>query len=224
MYKLAIFDLDGTLLNTIDDLAVAMNHALRLGGFPEHPVEAYCVFVGNGVRVLAERVLPPDSRSQEQVNGLIARFDAYYALHSQDCTRPYDGIPEALAALQAAGTQVAVLSNKVDGYVGQLVEQYFPGLVDVAVGQREGVPLKPDPAAVHEILRQMDCEKEDCIYIGDTGTDMDTGRSAGLTTIGVTWGFRTRQELESHDANYIIDKVSQLTEIIVDNSAKPAYT
>ena len=217
MYKLAIFDLDGTLLDTIEDLAVACNRALRLGGFDEHPCEAYKSFVGNGMHNLVTRALPPQHRDSGTVESTKARFSEYYGAHAQDATRPYDGIVEALTGLQRAGVKVAVLSNKPDRYTGILVERYFPGLVDLAYGQREGVPIKPDPTAVREIMGRFGYGPEECIYIGDSGTDMETGGNAGLDTIGVLWGFRTKSELESHGATITIDKAAGLLEIIVDN-------
>lgn len=217
MSRLAIFDLDGTLLDTIDDLAVACNHALRRFGFPEHGREAYKLFVGNGTHNLILRALAPvkDTASIAQVEAV---FHAYYRDHAQDCTRPYDGIPEALAAVKAGGYRLAVLSNKPHAYVGELVEQYFPGLFDAAYGQREGVPIKPDPAAVLEIMAKLGFAAGDCVYIGDTAVDVETGKNAGLPTIGVLWGFRTRAELEKAGADVIVDKTTALAKILVDKT------
>lgn len=216
MYKLAIFDMDGTLLDTIDDLAVACNRALRLSGYPEHPREAYKLFVGSGAQKLILRALPPDVRDTAAIQRVAAAFHEYYSRHAQDLTKPYDGVAEVLAALKAAGVRIAVLSNKPDEYVGALSDRYFPGLVDVSYGQREGVPIKPDPAAVFEIMGLFGLRAEECVYIGDTGVDMRTGAGAGLTTVGVLWGFRTKRELEDNGAKVIIHNPSDLIKIIVD--------
>lgn len=216
MFKLAIFDLDGTLLNTIDDLADACNYALRLGGFREHPVEAYRLFVGNGVYNLIRRALPEGQRDEETAAAVKAAFDRYYRDHSQDKTRPYGGVVEMLAALRAEGVDVAVLSNKPDGFVKTLVEQYFPGAVDYAAGQREDVPIKPDPQAVFAILERLGRSAEEAVYIGDSDVDVKTGNNAGLYTVGVGWGFRTKDELQNAGKCLIVDKVEQLQEIIID--------
>lgn len=218
MHKLAIFDLDGTLLNTIDDLAVACNHALRTNGFAEHPHDAYKLFVGNGVHNLVLRALPEDERNTAATEQVEAVFNEYYSAHAQDHTRPYDGIPEALRAIRDAGVKIAVLSNKPDAYTGVLVKQYFPGLVDVAYGQREGVPIKPDPAAVYEIMNLLGFDARETVYIGDSGVDMQTGSNAGVKAIGVLWGFRTRNELETYGAAVLVDKPFDLVKNIVDNS------
>lgn len=217
MYKLAIFDLDGTLLNTIDDLADACNYALQSQGFPEHTADAYKQFVGNGAHNLILRAMPPAYRDTAATGKVEAVFHAQYADHAQDKTWPYPGIISALTALRVAEVRVAVLSNKPDTYTGKLVEQYFPGLADVVFGQRDGVPIKPDPTAVEEILHIMGCDPGDAVYIGDTGVDIQTGRAAGMDTIGVAWGFRTREELETNGASVIIDKTEDLIKIIVDN-------
>lgn len=215
MYRLAIFDMDGTLLDTIDDLAVATNQALRRFGFPEHERDAYKLFVGDGIHNLILRAIAPANDAASIVS-VEAAFHAYYGEHAQDLTKPYDGIADALRAIHRAGVRLAVFSNKPHEYVGVLAEQYFPGLFDMAVGQREGVPVKPDPTAVREIMQRLGCAPEECIYIGDTGVDIRTGRGAGLATVGVLWGFRTKKELEDAGADVIIDKCSDLVQIIVD--------
>jgi phosphoglycolate phosphatase len=216
-YDLAIFDLDGTLLNTIDDLAAACNRALRLCGYPEHPVDAYKIFVGDGIHNMINQALPTevraDSAAQERAE---AFFDEYYKDHGQDFTGPYEGILEMLAALKQADVKVAVLSNKPHRFMPALMERYFPGVIDLAFGQREDVPIKPDPTAVHEIIGLMGIDHSRCVYIGDTGTDMDTAVNAKLPPVGVLWGFRTKDELVSHGAKWIINKPMELLEIILD--------
>lgn len=217
MYRLAVFDLDGTLLNTLDDLAAACNYALQSEGYPVHPHEAYKLFVGGGAYNLIKRILPSESNNAAVIEKVTAVFSAYYSDHAQDYTKPYPGVLEMLERIRAAGIAVAVLSNKPDRYTGVLVKEYFPGLVDIAYGQREGVPIKPDPTALFEIMKYCGCEKRDCVYIGDSGIDMQTGNSAGVYTIGVSWGFRTKEELEKDGAMLIVDKTSQLGDFIVDN-------
>jgi phosphoglycolate phosphatase len=219
MKPFAVFDLDGTLLDTLEDLADACNIALLKEGFPVHPVEPYRFFVGNGVDTLIRRAVPEDSRDEQTLARVKAHFDAHYAAHSRDKTKPYPGVPEALHALRHAGFALAVLSNKPDTYAGELVELYFPGLFDLTFGQREGVPLKPDPAAVREILRLLAVEPQDGFYIGDTATDMETGKRASLYTMGVSWGFRTTDELLSAGADSIVNKAEELPKIILDNLA-----
>lgn len=217
MYKLAAFDMDGTLLDTVHDLAMAGNFALRSNDFPERAVDAYKYFAGNGVHNLILRALAPVT-DPDSVLRVEAAFRAYYAEHTQDYTRPYDGIPEALENLKRAGVRLAVLSNKPHEYTHELAEQYFPGVFDVALGQREGIPLKPDPAALREIMRRLNIAVEDGVYIGDTAVDVQTGHNAGLPTIGVLWGFRPKEELESAGADVIITKCSDLVKIIIDKT------
>ncbi|MDR2933552.1 MAG: HAD family hydrolase [Oscillospiraceae bacterium] len=216
MSAFAIFDLDGTLLDTIDDLADACNYALKKQGFPVHPVNPYKYFVGTGVMNLIRQALPAGARVDETVLRVKEDYDAYYAAHAQDKTKPYPGIVRALETLQERGVKIGVLSNKPHIYTCSLTNFYFPGLVDVMFGQREGVPHKPDPAAVFDMMRIMDVQNDEGFYIGDTSTDMQTGKNAGLYTIGVLWGFRTRDELEKHGADSIVDNSDDLIKIIVD--------
>ncbi|GHU79568.1 phosphoglycolate phosphatase [Clostridia bacterium] len=212
----AVFDLDGTLLDTIVDLADACNYALKKQGFPVHPVNPYKYFVGMGVYNLIKKALPEEARSEEIIAAVKADYDSYYSVHSRDKTAPYSGIVEALAALRERGVRLAVLSNKPHEYIKPLTDLYFPGIFDISVGQRENVPTKPDPTAVFEIMESFGAKKDAGFYIGDTSTDMRTGKSAGLYTIGVLWGFRTKDELESHGADVIIAEPSELLKIIVD--------
>lgn len=214
MVKLAIFDLDGTLLDTLADLARSCNEALAANGFPAHKQEAYKLFVGDGIQMLLARILPSDCRTQENISRVGEFFRAHYAVHANDQTRPYDGIPEMLASLQNSGVRIAVLSNKDHHLVGPLVEQIFGGLVDKAYGLRAGIPKKPDPAAVFEILRAFKVQASECVYIGDSSVDMDTARNAGVQSIGVLWGYRTREELEEHGAGRLADAPSDLISML----------
>ncbi|MCC8170528.1 MAG: HAD family hydrolase [Parabacteroides sp.] len=211
MKKLAIFDLDGTLLNTIADLAYSTNHALRCNGFAEHPLADYPFFVGNGINKLFERALPEGERTEANLLKIRQAFLPYYDTHNTDYTVPYPGIPELLAHLQANGVRLAVASNKYQQATEKLISSYFPGIRFTAVlGQREGVAVKPDPAIVYTILETAGVSKEETLYIGDSGVDMQTAANSGITSIGVTWGFRPRRELEENGADYIVDTAEEI--------------
>lgn len=211
MKKLVIFDLDGTLLNTIDDLGNASNYALEQCGFPTHPLDAYPRFVGNGVRRLMERVVPEPDRSPQQVETLLKFFRDYYGKHLTDLTRPYPGIPELLAQLTERGIGVAVASNKYQEAASKIVAHFFPDIPFVAVeGQKEGIPTKPDPSVVFEILAKAGVPKADVLYVGDSGVDMETARRACVTSVGVSWGFRSITELRDHYADYVVDTPSAI--------------
>jgi phosphoglycolate phosphatase len=217
MVKLVVFDMDGTLLDTLGDLAQAGNYALRRMGLPVHGQEAYKLFVGSGVRNLILRMLPEEHRQDAQaVQKTGEYFGEYYGAHAQDETRPYPGMLELLRDLRDRGIKTAILSNKPDVYVQELIPQYFPGLIDVGDGQREGVPQKPDPAVVREILAHFDLGPREALYIGDSGVDMQTGKSAGLYTVGVSWGFRTKDELTGSGADVIVDKAEEILKLAVD--------
>lgn len=213
--RLAIFDLDGTLLNTIADLATATNQALDACGFPTHPIEAYPFFVGNGINKLFERALPAEARTEENVLRIRAHFLPYYDEHNADLSRPYPGIPQLLENLQAAGIQVAVASNKYHRATEKLIRHYFPTIRFAAIlGQREGVPIKPHPQIVEDILALVPVSKEEVIHIGDSGVDMQTAHNAGIRSVGVSWGFRSRKELEQLAPDAIADNIKELREIL----------
>ncbi|MBR3756927.1 MAG: HAD family hydrolase [Bacteroidaceae bacterium] len=213
---LAIFDLDGTLLNTIADLATATNQALDACGFPTHPIEAYPFFVGNGINKLFERALPAEARTEENVLRIRAHFLPYYDEHNADLSRPYPGIPQLLENLQAAGIQVAVASNKYHRATEKLIRHYFPTIRFAAIlGQREGVPIKPHPQIVEDILTLVPVSKEEVIYIGDSGVDMQTALNAGVESIGVTWGFRPREELLQNSPTHLADTAKEIENIIL---------
>lgn len=211
MKKLVIFDLDGTLLNTIADLAQSTNHALQALGYPTHPESAYNFMVGNGINKLFERALPEGEKSEENVLRMRREFIPYYDVHNADKSRPYPGIPELLERLQAAGVQLAVASNKYQAATGKLIAHYFPDIRFAAVfGQREGVNVKPDPAIVHDILKLIGIAKEEVLYVGDSGVDMQTAARAGVTACGVTWGFRPRTELEEFHPQHIVVRAEEI--------------
>lgn len=211
MKKLVIFDLDGTLLNTIADLGAAANYALEQCGYPTHPISAYPRFVGSGITKLLERVLPESSRNSERVEALRVYFLEYYGQHMTDATEPYPGIVELLEQLTQRGIAIAVASNKYQSAVEHLIGHYFPGFPWVAVeGQKENVPVKPDPSIVFEILGKYPVAKADVLYVGDSGIDMETARRACVESVGVTWGFRPATELMEHLAEHLADNTSQL--------------
>ena len=206
MKQLVIFDLDGTLLNTIADLAASTNYALRGCGYPEHRVEEYLYFVGNGITKLFERALPEAARTAENVAHMRTLFLEYYTEHNTDHTRPYDGIVRLLDDLSARGIKLAVASNKYQAGTEKLIAHYFPQVPFVAVlGQREGVPTKPDPDIVYDIMQRAGVEKVDTLYVGDSDVDMCTARAAGVESAGVTWGFRGRDELSRAGAAHLVD-------------------
>lgn len=209
--RLAVFDLDGTLLHTIGDLAVACNAALALRGLPQHSYETYCGFVGNGIMRLVERALPEPLRSPENVALMRADFVRYYTAHIDVYTKPYDGIPEMLAELARQGVRLAVASNKFQAGTEQLIARFFPDIpFGPVLGQREGVPLKPDPAVVKEILAATGAAREQTVFVGDSAIDILTAQAAGVRSIGVSWGFRTRAELEQAGAGRIIYRPGEL--------------
>ncbi len=211
MKKLVIFDLDGTLLNSIADLGAAANYALTQCGFPTHPVSAYPKFVGSGITKLLARVLPESARNPERIEMMREYFKEYYGKHMSDFTEPYPGIPELLEQLTSRGIAVAVASNKYQDAVEHLVNHFFPGIPWAAVeGQKEGVPVKPDPSIVFEILSKHPTPKSDVLYVGDSGIDMETARRACVESAGVTWGFRSVTELREHYADHIAESTGTL--------------
>jgi phosphoglycolate phosphatase len=215
MKKLVIFDLDGTLLDTIADLAESANYALKQLGYPTHDVETIRTFVGNGINKLLERALPSHEQTEENVMRMRSHFVPYYDVHNADLSSPYPGIVYLLEDLQAKGIQIAVASNKYQEATVKLVKQYFPDIDFVEIlGQREGINVKPDPSIVFDILQKAHVSKEDVLYVGDSGVDMQTAINAGVDAVGVTWGFRPRAELESFQPMGLIDKAEDLLEFI----------
>ena len=211
MKKLVIFDLDGTLLNTIADLAQATNQALESLNFPTYPIDNYRFFVGNGINKLFERALPEGQKSMENVLKVRSLFIPYYNEHNADFSQPYPGICELLKTLNDKGLRLAVASNKYQEATEKLVAHYFPGIPFVAVlGQREGIPTKPDPTIVQDILKKTDFNLEDVLYVGDSNVDMQTAQNAGVTAVGVSWGFRPKSELKEGSPLAIIDQATDL--------------
>lgn len=214
--RLAIFDLDGTLLDTVADLANATNQALAQCGYPTHPTDAYYQFVGNGINKLFFRALPEEARTEENVMRIRSLFVPYYNEHNADDSRPYPGVSELLRTLQAQGVQIAVASNKYQQATAKLVHHFFPNIHFAAVyGQREGVAIKPDPAIVADILSDTGISRADTIYIGDSGVDMQTARNAEVESIGVSWGFRSVEELIDNGAEHIVHHAGEIAALIL---------
>jgi phosphoglycolate phosphatase len=219
---LIIFDLDGTLINTINDLGQACNHALSACGFPTHKIEDYPRLVGNGINRLIERALPEEHRDEATVLRLREYFVPYYDAHNCDLTRPYDGIPELLQSLKAAGHTLAVASNKYQAATEKIVAHFFPGTFDVVLGERIGVPRKPDPQIVYDILSLLHPvsssilkeELKEVLYIGDSLVDAETAHAAKATLVLCTWGFCTEQQLRTAQPKYMIQHPSELLNIL----------
>lgn len=212
-YQTILFDLDGTLLDTLEDLADAVNHILERHRCPQRTVDEVRLFVGNGLGMLMRRSLP--AQYSQTVSDLLAEeLRTYYTAHSRIKTAPYAGVRELLETLHAAGAKVAVVSNKADEAVGELCSFYFPGLVDAAVGETAGRRPKPAPDAVELALERLHVDKTDAVYVGDSQVDLDTAKAAGLPCIAVTWGFRSREDLVKAGAETLADSVEELSRLL----------
>jgi haloacid dehalogenase superfamily, subfamily IA, variant 1 with third motif having Dx(3-4)D or Dx(3-4)E len=215
MKQLVIFDLDGTLLNTIADLATSTNYALSQNGFPTHEIAAYNFFVGNGINKLFERALPEGEKTAENIQLIRETFLPHYDQHYTDKSTPYPGIPELLSSLQEKGVTLAVASNKYQSATKELIAHFFPHITfAIVLGQREGIPPKPDPSIVNEILAFTGIAKEDTLYIGDSGVDMQTTLNSEVDGVGVTWGFRPKEELQKYNPTYIVDEAQDIVSLI----------
>ena len=207
----AIFDLDGTLLDTLDDLADSANEALLVSGYQAHPVDAYRTFVGDGMAVLIERILPTQARTPDGVARVLANYRAAYDRRWKAKTQPYAGIEELLTALTTQGIPLAVLSNKPQAYT-EICMAHFLGhhRFEVIFGQRDHVTRKPDPAGAWEIATQLGLPPAEVLFIGDTATDMDTATAAGMIPVGVLWGFRQEEELRAHGARHVVGRPEEI--------------
>ena len=210
-YDTYIFDLDGTLLDTLADLADSTNYALRTHGMPEHSIDDVRRFVGNGVRKLMERAIP-NGEANPDFEATFATFREHYMHHSLDTTQPYPGIPEALAELKAKGCRLAVVSNKMMAATVELCRHFFPDNIEVAIGEHEaeGIRKKPAPDTVFAALRELGVEKSGAVYVGDSDVDVQTAANSGLPCISVLWGFRDRDFLIQHGAKTFISAPSEL--------------
>ena len=225
-----IFDLDGTLINTISDLGQACNHALAACGYPTLKIEDYPRLVGNGINKLIERALPEEHRQEKTVLQVREYFVPYYDEHNCDLTHPYDGIPELLHALKAAGHQLAVASNKYQAATEKIVAQLFPGIFDIVLGERENVARKPDPQIVWDIVGSLEDGskaaygledgasayglEDDVLYVGDSLVDANTARAAGCTLVLCTWGFEAAEKLAAFQPDYLIEKPEEIIKIV----------
>lgn len=213
--QLIIFDLDGTLLNTIGDLAVGCDHMLRLRDLPTHTYDEYCSFVGNGIMRLVERALPEHLRTKEYVEAARRDFVDFYIDHIDEHTLPYPGICSIVEDLRRSGTKMAVASNKFQAGTEKLIRKFFPDVEWVEIcGNREGVPLKPDTALVDLIIAKAGIERKHCTMVGDSAVDIQTARNAAIRSVGVSWGFRSREELEQAGADHIADTPDELRRLL----------
>lgn len=213
MKQLVIFDLDGTLLNTIADLGNACNYALKQKGMTAHPLSAYNYMVGNGVHNLMHRAAP--DASEEELTELLGLFRTYYDEHCYELTKPYPGIESLLKKLTEEGIDIAVASNKYQAAVNKIIDHYFPDIPFASVfGEREGIPRKPDPSIVFAILNEKPTPKREVLMVGDSAIDIETARRACVDSVGVTWGFRPVSELRRAYADHIVSTTSELYDII----------
>ena len=218
MYQLAIFDLDGTILDTLQDLADAVNFAMGKNQMPLHTIDEVRQFVGNGIRKLMERSVPAGTETAV-IDKVHADFTGYYQVHCADNTAPYEGIPELLRHLKENGIHTAVVSNKADYAVQSLCEQYFPDLFDAVAGEKEGIQRKPAPDSVNAVLSALHLTKEQAIYIGDSDVDIATANHAGMPCISVAWGFRDIPFLKEHHASRIVETVAELEKMLLQENA-----
>ncbi len=218
-YSLAIFDMDGTILNTLDDMTDSCNEILKKYGMPLHTVEEIRFMVGNGIPKLIERAIP-DGKNNPEFDAVLKEFLEYYEEHCAIKTAPYAGIPECIKTLREAGIKIAVNTNKIEPAAIALCDDYFPGLFDIISGSRDGMPPKPAPDGIYEILKRagMDGKSENqrAVFIGDSDVDMQTGINAGLDVIGVDWGFRGKEFLREHGAEVVVMNPAELADCITN--------
>ena len=216
MYRTVIFDLDGTLLDTIGDLAAAANAVCRENGWPEHTVQAIEGMVGHGIPNLVSRFSPAEAQEPQTLERTLAQFNRVYGAHNMELTAPYAGMPELLKKLKAAGVRLAVCSNKADEFSQVIVAHYFPGIFEVIRGNLPGAPVKPDPGVACGILEKLNVRPEETLMVGDSDVDIHTGHNAGLKACGVTWGFRSRENLVSAGADFLADTPAELEKLLMN--------
>ncbi len=215
MKQLIVFDLDGTLLDTVGDLAFCCNEVLKQHGLPEHEVSEYHNFVGNGVKKLVERALPEKLREESFVDGIVAEFKELYSQNIATYTKPYEGIEALLKALSKREMAIAVASNKFQSGVEKLLHHYFADVHFVsALGQREGIALKPDPYIIREIIQRTSYTPDKMFFVGDSSVDIATAKAAGVESIAVTWGFSSAEELEPCGATHIVEHPAQILSLL----------
>ena len=213
-YQLVIFDLDGTILDTLEDLTDSMNYALKKYGYPVRTIEEVRSFVGNGLLMLTRRAIAPET-DEAVIQRVLAEQKAYYKEHCADKTRPYDGIIELLQHLKQQGVKLAVVSNKADHAVKELCDTYFPNALEISVGEREGIRRKPAPDTVNEVLQLLQMKKEQAVYIGDSEVDVATAKNAEMDCIAVDWGFRDKDCLQEAGATVIVSTTKQVEKHIL---------
>lgn len=216
MFRTVIFDLDGTLLNTIDDLAGAGNWVCRRNGWPEHSTEEFMSMVGHGIPNLVTQFSPEDCHSPLMLMNTVAQFSEYYGAHNMEKTAPYPGIQEMAGRLRAAGVRMAVYSNKADSFSRDIVEHYLPGLFTLVRGKVDGVPVKPDPTGILLIMKELNADTKTTLFVGDSSVDIQTGHNAGLPACGVSWGFRSRESLVNAGADHLADSTDELERVILE--------
>ncbi|MDE6595815.1 MAG: HAD-IA family hydrolase [Oscillospiraceae bacterium] len=214
--KTIIFDLDGTLLDTLADLADSANYTMEQMGYPIHPVDSYRYFVGNGVPKLLERCLPEDKRTEENIQTARTIFAEYYNIHFADKTKPYDGVAELLEKLRKSGVKMAVASNKSDEFTVSLVKRFFGNAFDMIQGGKADVPKKPAPDIVYGIMEKLGAVPENTYFAGDSNVDMYTAKNAGIKAIGCLWGFRTKEELLEGGADFLAESPMDIYKILED--------
>lgn len=212
-YDLIIFDMDGTILNTLEDLKNSLNYVLQQAGYQTRTLEEVRTFVGNGIRKTIERALPSDIE-EEKIDELFSLFMDYYAIHNTDNTKPYNGVIDLLKELKHLGYKTAVVSNKQDSAVKSLCKKFFTGLFDVEIGEKENIAKKPDPDEVNEALKILNIDRTKSIYIGDSEVDIQTAQNSKMKSIIVDWGFRDRKFLYEHGAEVIVSNPSEILDII----------
>ena len=212
-YDLIIFDMDGTILNTLEDLKNSLNYVLQQAGYQTRTLEEVRTFVGNGIRKTIERALPSDIE-EEKVDELFSLFMDYYAIHNTDNTKPYNGVIELLKELKHLGYKTNVVSNKQDSAVKSLCKKFFTGLFDVEIGEKENIAKKPEPDEVNEVLKILNIDRTKSIYIGDSEVDIQTAQNSKMKSIIVDWGFRDRKFLYEHGAEVIVSNPSEILDII----------
>lgn len=210
--KTIIFDLDGTLLDTVQDLANAVNHSMTLNGFNARTLAEIRSFIGNGIRKLVERSMPQGDTSM--LDKCVQDFYEYYTQNMTVCTKPYEGVVDMLGEIKEQGIKICVLSNKEHNAACEIVKKYFGNIFDVVFGERKGVPIKPDPSSTIELLSIMQAQPDEVLYIGDSDVDMKTAKAANVFAVGVTWGFKSREVLMENGADILIDCPKELLKLL----------